>query len=91
MTNSIKNGMFTGRKAVEVYRLTTLAKMLECYGRHKIRLNPQVAPTRMIRMAEKVTGETFGRNYLDAARATLLVAHKLLGEVQQEMTERGEL
>ena len=60
----------TKLSGVEAYQATVIAKALEIYAKHKLRVNRTYTPAAMMAQAERLTGRTFkARDYLGAAKA----------------------
>ena len=54
----------------QAYQALAIAKALEVYAKHGMRVNRAYTPTAMMRMATKLTGQHFAaRAYLKAAAA----------------------
>lgn len=72
---------FVGEAATHVFAMRVLANALRGYAKHRIQMNRAYTPSRMLKMAEKWTGQRFKRGqYLEAATAVALAADDLMRE-----------
>jgi hypothetical protein len=55
---------------IRVYQALAVAKGLEFYAQHKVKINRAYSPRNMLRVVTAITGKTFKRNQLaEAAQA----------------------
>jgi len=77
---------FSGAKAVEIYRIATLAAALRLYAKTKIKPSRHVTPVMMMSEARQLTGIRFKwRDYAGAADAL----SKLVTEKKQMVQHLG--
>ena len=82
--------MYSGIKAVDLFRAISIKAALYAYGKHRIKMNRNLTPTTMLKIAQEYTHKAYKRGqYLEAAedlQARIEIMRHAIPVVDREST-----